>query len=125
MGIGQKAASKGTLDLVYSLALIRNTVLSSESFSYARQAVLTIACEIALGVCSAASSSLSLFSSINSNAKAAMHKDCHDLSGTVYRLNALCNLPRDLLTAFDTSFLYHHIDILPTIVASIFSEVPT
>ena len=112
---GLRHDSKEILDLNSAISAMLNIILSSESYSPSRQCVLLLSSEVVAGFCSSA-----LLSSTN---KTLLSKDCSRLSTLIYRLNALASLPKHFKSVFETTFLYHHIDILSPMISSIYEKV--
>ena len=112
---GWKFDSKELLNFLSSLFIIENIVLSSDSLSFSKQSVILIASEIIHGF---ASSSV-----LSSSMKSSLSKESSNLNGLIYLLNAMVEVPRGYKTVCNTSFLYHHIDLLPSIVTALYSKV--
>jgi hypothetical protein len=95
--------------------MIETVVLSSDSLSFSKQSVILIASEIIHGF---ASSSV-----LSSSMKSVLSKESSNLNGLIYLLNATVDLPKAYKRVLNTSFLYHHIDLLPSIVSSLYAKV--
>ena len=87
----------------------------SELLSYSRQTILMTSCEYIDGFLSSAN--------LNSTIRNDTKKENERLISSIYKISALSNLPTDLKSVFNMSFLYHHLSIFQPIIETAYQQV--